>query len=199
MSGIYFFAGVQTRQFFSPALLAGCLGLAGCDTLDEYISSGADQDFTRYIPGVAQPPAVDGSGSDSGSDGGTTASVPSIPSAPDPVTDTPVDSGADAGDTPTTGDDVNAPSLAGSGIVWKPVSEGNGNLVVLTPTSYGTPGITILDNAGRVVENGAYVGHTNGNRATYRFSKPGGAYRSPAYLRVNNSLFLVSSTASRYN
>ena len=93
----------------------------------------------------------------------------------------------------------NAPSLSTTRIVWKPVSENDEKLAILTPTSYGTPSITILDEGGNKVEQGRYIKHTNGNRATYRFSKPGRKYSAPAYLRVDSKIYLVARPGSRYN
>lgn len=62
-----------------------------------------------------------------------------------------------------------------AGFVWKPISEGDHKLVVLFPASSGATGAT-LRFGGSIIENGRYVGRTNGNRPTIRFSQPGGAY-----------------------
>lgn len=64
-----------------------------------------------------------------------------------------------------------------SGFVWKPISEGDGRLVVLLPSSYvgRVSGVTVR-RGGAVLESGRFSGNTNGNRPTYRFSKPGAGY-----------------------
>ncbi len=102
--------------------------------------------------------------------------------------------------TPTTTSDKNSyPTLAGTGIVWKPVSEGNHKLVILTPTSYGNPGATVLDTNNQAIEAGSYVGHTNGNRATYRFGRRGGDFPAPCRVKIGSSIFTVGQPDSRYN
>ena len=56
----------------------------------------------------------------------------------------------------------------------KPVSEGDGNLVVLLPPGARDREVKIQTPAGEEV--GRYVGNTNGNRPTFRFTRPGSAY-----------------------
>lgn len=119
------------------------------------------------------------------------------------------DSGSDDGDDTESavGDDESgdalergdASDLDGTGIVWKPVSESDGNLVVLVPTSMGNPGASVFGADGQRVESGRYVGHTNGNRATYRFARPGRAFAAPAYLTIGETRYLVPDPAQRYN
>jgi len=75
--------------------------------------------------------------------------------------------------------DPHSPSLAdnpthGSGFVWKPISEGDGNLVILIPSYSSTTSVGIEYSGGS--EQGNYVGRTNGDRPTFRFSAPGTAY-----------------------
>lgn len=67
--------------------------------------------------------------------------------------------------------------VGGSGFVWKPRSESNGRLVVLLPSSFAgkVSGASIQRGSERV-ESGVFVGNTNGNRPTFRFSQWGGAY-----------------------
>ncbi len=159
-------------------------GLIACDKISGS-SSEAGQDFTTFSPNVQAigENLVPTNVVDTSPDEGTTS------------TSTTDSTGTDTTTTPQ----ISTQSLAGTGIVWKPVSEGDGNLVVLTPTSYGKPDVSVLDASGVAVETGRYVGHTNGNRATYRFSRPGAGFSAPAYLKVGGSVFLVSSPPSRYN
>jgi len=62
-----------------------------------------------------------------------------------------------------------------AGFVWKPISEGDGRLVVLFPASSGATGAT-LRFGGATIAVGRFSGRTNGNRPTIRFGAPGGAY-----------------------
>ena len=68
-------------------------------------------------------------------------------------------------------------SGSSGGFVWKPVSDSNGNLVVLLPSSYaGKVRSCDVVKGGSVVERGNFVGNTNGNRPTFRFGQPGAGY-----------------------
>ena len=106
------------------------------------------------------------------------------------------DSGVGVTPTATT---TSAGSIQGTGIVWKPVSEGNRMLVVLTPSNYSSSVVTVSDGSGNVIERANNVGRTNGGRYTYRFARPGRDFPSPSYLAVGSSVFEVPSPASRYN
>jgi|GEM_PF-968952 len=94
---------------------------------------------------------------------------------------------ADAGNSdpdpdpdPDAGLQCNGPSALGQfGYVQKPISDGDGNLVFLWPAQYqNILSATIIKANGDVLERGNYVGRTNGNRATVRFSMPGCGYLS---------------------
>ncbi len=90
-------------------------------------------------------------------------------------------------------------NLSSTMILWKPVSEGNGKLVVLTPSYFEELNISILNASGEVIDQGNYVGRTNGDRPTYRFSRAGGGYPDPSILEVGNTRYLVTSPALRVN
>lgn len=92
-----------------------------------------------------------------------------------------------------------AADINGTGIVWKPVSEGDGKLVVLIPSSYSKVAVAVVSTDGDTVDTGRYVGRTNGSRPTYRFSKPGSGYPSPCVLQVGTAYYSIPSSASRYN
>lgn len=69
--------------------------------------------------------------------------------------------------------------LAGSGeFLWKPVSESNGKLVILTPSAFTgkVVGVTLQTASGRIIEQGQFKGVANGGREHFRFSKDGGSY-----------------------
>lgn len=60
--------------------------------------------------------------------------------------------------------------------LWKPMSESDGNLVVLFPYRAGT--VVIKDaNTGEIIDTGRSTGPSNGYGDTIRFSRPGAAYR----------------------
>ncbi|MCB0367819.1 MAG: hypothetical protein KDD68_20615, partial [Bdellovibrionales bacterium] len=61
------------------------------------------------------------------------------------------------------------------GFLWKPISEGDRKLAVLFPSSSRTTRATLTHSSG-LNESGRYVGRTNGDRPTFRFSRPGGQY-----------------------
>ncbi len=93
-----------------------------------------------------------------------------------------------------------SPFPGGSGMIYKPFSEGDGNLVVLIPSSAAeSAGAAMADSSGRVVEQGRFVGRTNGNRPTYRFGRPGSGFSSPAILIVGGANYCIDNTAQRYD
>ena len=92
-----------------------------------------------------------------------------------------------------------ARSIDDTCIVWKPVSEGDGKLVILLTTNFGSPPVYILDSEGNEVEQGRYVGRTNGNRATYRFNRQGAGYPDPCYLKFGSYLFKVMNPGARHS
>ncbi len=80
-------------------------------------------------------------------------------------------------------------SVSRSGFLWKPVSENNGKLVILLPQSLtGKVQSTSIHSSlppgsTNMIESGKFSGDThNGNRAHFRFSKPGDSYPDNAYV-----------------
>jgi len=95
----------------------------------------------------------------------------------------------------------------GGGFIWKPVSEGDGKLVVLLPASL-TDSIRagwIADEEGEVVEVGRFTTDShNGGREHYRFSLPGRGYGNNLYFvskdRQGNLIhWPIPSGANRYD
>lgn len=84
-------------------------------------------------------------------------------------------------------------------LLWKPDSESDGMLVVLTPTSFGTPSVRILDASGDVIEKGGYAGHHNDNRAHYRFDRPGREYPSDVILAVDGNRYELTAGPGQRN
>lgn len=88
-----------------------------------------------------------------------------------------VDGGEDSdGENPDCSVGTNGVDGAG-GFLWKPISEGDGNLVILFPAEFDVPFRDVFVFAtGGDIESGNFVGFSNGNRQTWRFDFPGSAY-----------------------
>jgi len=69
----------------------------------------------------------------------------------------------------------NAVGECAKSFLWKPVSESDGNLVVLFPKGFTYFDVTAQDLEGNF-EPGVLSGYTNGARQTWRFSRPGEEY-----------------------
>lgn len=88
-----------------------------------------------------------------------------------------------------------------NGFVWKPVSESDRKLVVLFPSSMkGIKSVAIYQNE-KVVEKGKYSGIHNGNRAHFRFSRPGSAFNNVYLIATMNDginyVYKISNGGSR--
>jgi hypothetical protein len=92
-----------------------------------------------------------------------------------------------------------AHSVGTGTFLWKPISDNNGNLVVLLPSSYNGKARSVTVNG----ESGTYTGIHNGNRTHWRFSKPGAAYgnnvRVVATTSAGNASWTVPKGAARTN
>lgn len=64
------------------------------------------------------------------------------------------------------------------GFLWKAESETDGNLVILFPAEYVAPFLRVFVYGAESgeAEAGAFAGHTNDGRQTYRFDAPGEEY-----------------------
>jgi len=88
------------------------------------------------------------------------------------------------------------------GFLWKPVSEGDGNLVILLPGALrgAVAGVTISGAFGSEVGRFAGDQH-NGGRPHYRFSHPGGHYGSSITVTARTEdediTWSISNGASR--
>jgi len=82
-----------------------------------------------------------------------------------------------------------------AGFVWKPISEGDGNLVVLLrPSSSGDPIRALSLVYGGGSEVGSYVGLTNGGRPTFRFRMPGCGYGTNIVLIPGDTAVNLAQT-----
>lgn len=86
-------------------------------------------------------------------------------------------------------------------MIYKPISEGNGLLVVLLPSSFAeSTGVAMADKTGKIIDRVTYGSRTNGNRPTYRFPRRGGDYPAPGILVVGGKTkYCIPNTAARYD
>lgn len=156
-------------------LITGCSlnndGTTGNPFFDENSATTASADAPAPAPAAAEPTPAPAPAA-------AQARAPEPAPAPAPAPEpTPAPAPAPAQSAPSGGGAV------GGGFVWKPISEGDGNLVVLTPASVNATVMTISGGFGS--ENGRYTGRTNGNRATFRFSRPGCGYGNGINVNTN--------------
>lgn len=120
----------------------------------------------------------------------TVGRVPGEPEPPDP--------------TGGTCDITRSNSDGNGGFVHKPVSEGDGNLVVLIPSSdSGVNAMALYESDGTFIENLRYAGNTNGNRPTFRASRRGDRY-PPGLIEQfskdgQNVCYQIPSPGNRYD
>jgi hypothetical protein len=121
--------------------------------------------------------------------------LPTIEMTPSVDTDPPVVVTAEPPSPPATAPsstyDLGAPLGKMGGFLWKPVSDKNGDLVVLLPKKLTgkVQEIRILSPDGKKnLGKGKYSGIGNGEREHFRFSKPGSAYPdgSIVYIKLDN-------------
>ncbi len=95
---------------------------------------------------------------------------------------TTLDDGTLSSSTITDATDVEKgnPQDGPEGFLFKPISESNGNLVVLMPhrLKEQIESVLLRDLDGNEIETGKSTGYANGDREHFRFSKPGGEYGS---------------------
>jgi hypothetical protein len=120
-----------------------------------------------------------------------TLTAPSSGVADDSTADTSTD---DSTETVSS----NLPPLGPTGIIWKPISEGNRKLVIILPPRYGKPTLTIRNMSGTVIDTGNYDG-LHSKRPIYRFKLPGGGYPNPCILRVGTTDYLIRNPVNRVN
>lgn len=88
------------------------------------------------------------------------------------------------------------------GFLSKPISDSNGNLVILFPKKFGErfEKVTIEDGSG-LVEEGRFSNFGNGERQHYRFSMPGSDYAPPlkvtAFSSNGECVWIVNDPSQR--
>lgn len=115
------------------------------------------------------------------------------------------DSGISAAAATRVGAGQSATASIGDGFLFKPISEGDGNLVVLLPSSMSgdISELTIRDSSGQILDQGRDLGDYDDGRPLFRFSSPGGSY--PDNITVTALLsnggeysYEVASPSQRY-
>lgn len=92
------------------------------------------------------------------------------------------------------------------GFVWKPVSDSDGKLAVLLPEKFSNnvAGVTLKSADGQTLEEGRFTGIGNGNRAHFRFDKPGGGYPPGTIVEAHmkdgsTKTYRIDDPSSRYD
>ncbi len=87
--------------------------------------------------------------------------------------------------------------VGGDGFLFKPVSEKNGNLVVLLPTSMSgqIANVSLVDDTGQVIERGDESGDFDDGRPLFRFDQAGGSY--PQNIAV--TVTMLDGSEKQYN
>ena len=125
----------------------------------------------------------------------TTAVTPAIDMIPSVDTDPPVVTTTERPAEVTTPQpapfDLGSLLAKNGGFLWKPVSDKNGDLVVLLPKKFTgkVQEVRVLSADGKkTLGKGKYSGVGNGDREHFRFSKPGSEYpdRSLVYIKLED-------------
>lgn len=111
------------------------------------------------------------------------------------------ETGSEGALTPT-GSAVDGPT----GFLFKPVSDTQGKLVILAPESLTSKidSVVLKDSDGNVLETGQYGGVGNGNRAHFRFQKPGGSYPKELTVEIKldgggSKVYTIPDPSLRYD
>jgi len=88
------------------------------------------------------------------------------------TTGTPAESSSSSSSSSSSG------GASSGGFVWKPISEGDGNLVILLPPNLtgNVAGVVVFHEGSGQTVTGRYTGVHNGGREHFRFLQPGAAY-----------------------
>jgi len=107
-----------------------------------------------------------------------------------------------ANQAPSTGNVGGQPQQTGKGgveqFLWKPAGDHTNALVILLPASVNASRVTLVDNQGRVIEEGKGTGRANGNRLHFRFAKYGGAYSGATVLVDGKPVTQIGNGGQRY-
>jgi len=92
------------------------------------------------------------------------------------------------------------------GFLFKPVSDNNGNLVILVPADLtgNVASVVVKDSEGNILEEGRSGGVGNGGREHFRYGKPGASYpaNTVVEVRLNDGTakqYLIPDPSQRYD
>jgi hypothetical protein len=87
--------------------------------------------------------------------------------------------------------------VGGDGFLFKPISESNGNLVILLPAAMKQKiaSVTLTDSTGQLLETGDLFGTFNDGRPIFHFNKPGSNY--PTNITV--TVTMLDGTKREYH
>lgn len=83
-----------------------------------------------------------------------------------------------------------------AGVLWKPVSESDGNLVLVFDKDPGT--VVIKDSDGNVISTGRRTGTLEDGRIPIRFDKPGSSYQDVTVEVGDGRSFFISNGGNRW-
>lgn len=96
-------------------------------------------------------------------------------------------------------------SASASGFLFKPISEADGNLVILTPAALtgAIHSVRLMDPEGQLIEEGRFTSVANGGREHFRFSRSGGSYPDNVGVEItlkngSNETITIPNPANRY-
>jgi len=162
---------MDLKKFFTLACVFSISAFVFTACSDDDGGSGVLDDATSAVDGAADDVAdAADDAADSASDAADDAAQRSSDNS---------SSDDSSSDDSSSAEPAAASSGGGGGFVWKPVSEGDGNLVVLLPPGASDSALTANGQSGR------NVGRTNGNRPTFRFSSPGCNFGGGVSVRGN--------------
>lgn len=143
--------------------------------IDEAIGSAKEKVLAFDNGQVTAPPRSLDEAAPTGGATGANSAANGPPGAGGP------DAKADAGSAARPTDAGSAPPTARSGFLWKPESDKDGNLVVLLPSDISKDArqVVLRDANGDIVGRGKPTGIGNGDRAHFRFDRPGRAFEGP--------------------
>lgn len=73
--------------------------------------------------------------------------------------------------------------------LWKPISESNGNLVILLPASLSgqVESVEVLSPDGKVLATGRYTGRFSDGRPIFRFDRPGASFQPGCSVQITGA------------
>jgi hypothetical protein len=105
-----------------------------------------------------------------------------------------------------SGTTSSSPVDGANGFLFKPISDTQGKLVILTPEELTgrVTGVILKDSSGNVLEKGSSGGVGNGGREHFRYTKPGSQYPSNLVVEVQlagggSKTYSIPDPSKRYD